>query len=88
MTVFLEVFGRGDYGAMLFAENCNVQKIYESMVEDGITEKEIEMDNEVITIRIHEFREIDPKFIDLVIDVLGNYDTQKSHDIFEVTPVV
>lgn len=84
--VFLYVRG-GDYSAMTFRGNYNVQEFYEDMVKEGVTDKTINTDSFCADITIKEFGEVDSEFIGFVFDNLCDYDHLKDADIFEVKPV-
>jgi len=77
--VFLYVYGE-DYSALDFRENNNPQEVYESMVR----EKELTKNIDGACVEIIEFEDVDPEFIDFVIDNLCDYDQLKSANIFEV----
>lgn len=86
MRVFLEVIGESDFSASVFEDNYDAQREYIKMIQEDITDKKIidkELD-EIFYLQIHEFSNIDDKFIELARDVWSDSDTMKCHNIFEV----
>lgn len=89
-TIYLFVRDDGDFGAMTFEDNYNPQKIYEEMVAEGVTEKEVvnpEYEDETITVEIKEFGAVDPEFEIFVFDVFCDYDVLKAVNIYQVEPI-
>lgn len=88
-TVVLLVYGEGDYGAMHFQKNFDVQEVYEEMVEEGVKKRIVIYDDEnygeeEIWCRILEFGEVDSKFITFMLDEFVDYDQQKAKDFYIV----
>lgn len=84
MSVFLKVTGDDDYAAMEFEDHLNTDTIYNDMIEEGVTEKSIVVNDTKIYVTIHEFGEVDPEFEQFAIDVLGDYDLMKNTNFYRV----
>ncbi len=84
-TVVLLVYGGGDFGAMTFEQNFKAQEVYEQMVAEGVTKKDVIYDDprygeEEITCEIHEFGEVDISFVTFVMNQFVDYDELKRKD--------
>ncbi|MED3649980.1 hypothetical protein [Heyndrickxia sporothermodurans] len=91
MTKVLYVYGDGDYDVLSFNNNYNPQKVYEEMVAEGITKKDLldpEWDEESIHVEIKEFGEVDSEFVSFMYNEFIDYDVTKAKDIFFVEEVV
>jgi hypothetical protein len=88
-TVFLYVRDDGDYGAVSFESQYKAQKVYEEMLAEGITRKDLpnlEDEGWAITVEIKEFGSVDPEFEFFVLDTLCDYDQLKAANIYRVEP--
>lgn len=87
-AVFLLVSGDGDYGAMYFEDNFNEQEVYKSMLAEGVKKKilthEEKWGEESIYVSIHEFEEVDSKFVSFMVDEFMDYDYMKAKNFFRV----
>lgn len=66
----LLVYGDGDGGAGYFRENYNTMSVYQEMLAKGVTEidKADDYDEDGIHIELHEFGDVDGKFIDFLFN--------------------
>lgn len=87
-TSVLVVTGESDFGAKLFEDNYSPEQIYQEMIEAGVTEKVIlheeAFNDEKIYINLHEFGEVDSRFIELIVDDFIDYDFSKYKNFFVV----
>lgn len=86
-TMVLMVYGDGDYGAMTFEQNFSAQKIYEEMLEEGVTEKTVVYEDsmygdEDLHVSLHEFGEVDVDFINYMVEEFMDYDSMKAKDFY------
>lgn len=81
--VFLYVSG-GDFSAMCFEQEYNIQEFYEEMIKKGITKTTIETDLVYANVEIKEFNDIDDSFIAFIRNNFIDYDMSKDRDFFEV----
>lgn len=83
MTIVLEVWGDGDYGAMFVENEYGIEKAYEEAKAAGgyleIPDPEDE-DYMVAYVKIHEFGPVDSDFIDFIVDNFMDYDHMRAHD--------
>lgn len=89
-TAFLYVNNDGDYDAMTFERQYDPQTVYEEMLAEGVTKKELpdleygEDEGYTITVELKEFGAVDPDFETFVIDRLCDYDQLKARNIYRV----
>lgn len=85
-TIVLLVSGEGDYGALTFHNNYDVNEVYQQMVEEGITEKTIQFEDddgeEEINVSIYNFGEVDEAFISFFVEEFIDYDYSKFKDFY------
>jgi hypothetical protein len=86
-TVIMLVYGDGDYGAMTFEQNYDLQVVYEEMVAEGVKEKTIvhkdeNYGDEDLYVSLIEFGEVDMDFINFIGDEFLDYDDQKRKDFY------
>ena len=69
MKVLL-VYGDGDGAARHFMDNYNPKSVYNEMINKGVTEidKADDYDEDGIHIELHEFGNVDKKFIDFLYE--------------------
>jgi len=83
-TIVLLVYGDGDYGAMDFEKNFDSNTVYKEMLAEGVTKKTLTYEDDgyydEIYVSIHEFREVDPKFISFITNEFIDYDYSKAKD--------
>lgn len=84
MSVFLKVSGDYDYAAMDFSDHFDIDEVYQEMIKEKVTEKTLFFEDNEIFIEIYEFGEVDPEFVDFVINIYGDYDSMKANDFFRV----
>ncbi|PAE24043.1 hypothetical protein [Bacillus sp. 7894-2] len=83
MTVVLEVWGDGDYGAMFVEDEYGVKKAYEEAKAAGgylEIKEEDDPDWAAAYVKIHEFGPVDPEFIGFIVNEFMDYDRMKAHD--------
>lgn len=86
-AVYIFVRGDGDCDAMLFEETYNEQKVYEEMLAEGVSRKQLPVDDGMtIDVRIVEFDAVDPGFESFIKNELCDYDALKASDIYRVEP--
>lgn len=83
MSKFLYVYG-DDYSALDFERNFNTKEVYDEMMSKGESCKTIQDDNYYIKIKILEFGEVCPDFMNFVLNEMCDYDALKSANIYEV----
>ena len=84
-TVVLLVYGDDDYGAMDFENMFDAQEVYEYMLVKEVVKKSLRIDKMVyIHCEIHEFGEVDQRFVSFIIDKFLDYDQLKSKNFYFV----
>lgn len=80
MKTFLYVYGDGDYDAVDFQDNYNIQDFYEYMLKLGYEKIKTKED---ITVEIRKY-EVSNEFLQFMQEYLLDYETSKAINIFEV----
>lgn len=89
-TVLLVAYDDGDHGAMTFEKEFNPQKVYEEMKIEKVTSTVVvyhdsHYDEDLeIYVSLYEFGEVDPKFVEFMIDQFMDYDSMKSKNFYIV----
>lgn len=82
-TIYLLVSG-GDYSALDFERNFNAEKVYQEMLEEGVTSRVYDTDDYYIEVSIKEFGIVDPDFEIFIKDQLCDYDQLKATNFYQV----
>ena len=81
MSKFLYISGNSDYSALEIEESKELESIKNHMLQEGLTKMESE-DGSLC--EILEFKDVDGKFVDFVINNLCDYDSLKSSCIYKI----
>lgn len=90
MATYLFVYDDGDFGALTFERNYDAQTVYNEMIAEGVTRKNVvdpDTEEADISVEIKTFGEVDPEFELFIFDKFVDYDNTKAMDIYRVKAV-
>lgn len=82
-SVWLHISG-DEYASMMFEQNFDEKDVYNQMIEEGVSEKTIELEGAFIEVEIIKFGEVDSKFESFVKNTLCDYDMLKHENICRI----